>query len=61
MMQLNGFWELLDLGDWEYVINLSNTDWPLRRNADVYKYLDAPKYKGKSQIRWWTSTGKTEE
>ena len=38
-MQLAAFWELCDLADWDYVINLSNYDWPLRHNQDIYKLL----------------------
>ena len=38
-LELSGFWELFDLADWDYVINLSNFDWPLRHNQDIHKLL----------------------
>ena len=38
--QLAGFFELLDMGaDWEYVINLSGNDYPLRTNDAIYHDL----------------------
>jgi hypothetical protein len=34
--ELSGFFELRDLADWDYVINLSSYDWPLRTNAEIH-------------------------
>lgn len=51
--QLAGFWELQDLADWEYVINLSCHDYPLRRNNEVYNFLTSPSRKGKVWINHW--------
>ncbi|KAI8824198.1 core-2/I-branching enzyme-domain-containing protein [Fimicolochytrium jonesii] len=53
-MQLSGFWELLDLADWEYVINLSAHDWPLRTSQQIYETLNSTKHKGMEHIEWWT-------
>ena len=52
---LSGFFELQDLADWDYVINLSNYDWPLRRNAELHRILDMNP--GCSYIDFWSSTG----
>ena len=52
---LSGFFELLDLADWDYVINLSNYDWPLRRNAELHRILDLNP--GSSYIDFWSSSG----
>ncbi|KAJ3185883.1 hypothetical protein HK101_009792 [Irineochytrium annulatum] len=38
-MQVSGFWELLDLADWDLVINLSAHDFPLRRSREVHRVL----------------------
>lgn len=35
--ELSGFFELRDLAEWDYVINLSNYDWPLRANAEIHR------------------------
>ena len=37
---LNGFFELLDLVDWDYVINLSSYDWPLRKTEELHRILE---------------------
>ncbi|KAI9002742.1 core-2/I-branching enzyme-domain-containing protein [Gaertneriomyces semiglobifer] len=44
-MQLSGFFELLDLGEWKYVINLSGHDWPLRTSQQIYESLEREGYK----------------
>ncbi len=51
--QLAGFWELQDLADWEYVINLSCHDYPLRRNNEIYSYLTSSSRGGKIWINYW--------
>ncbi|KAI8593398.1 core-2/I-branching enzyme-domain-containing protein [Geranomyces variabilis] len=53
-MQLSGFWELLDLADWDYVINLSGYDWPLRSSKEIYKALTRPTHIGKEHIEFWS-------
>ncbi|EGF79788.1 hypothetical protein BATDEDRAFT_89199 [Batrachochytrium dendrobatidis JAM81] len=55
--QLSGFWELLDMADWDYVINLSNYDFPLKRNADIHRILSRPNNRGKNFIEYWAETG----
>ncbi len=37
--QLSGFWELTDLATWDFVLNLSNYDYPLTSNANIWKDL----------------------
>ncbi|KAJ3290999.1 hypothetical protein HDU79_002768 [Rhizoclosmatium sp. JEL0117] len=51
--QLNGFWELLDLAEWEYVINLSASDYPLRKSREIAHILSQPKYKGRNHMDSW--------
>jgi Core-2/I-Branching enzyme len=53
--QLSGYFELLDLADWDYVINLSNFDWPLRHTAAIHKTLD--EFPGYSYIDFYVDTG----
>ena len=52
-MQLNGFFELLDLADWDHVINLSASDYPLRSSMDIHKWLSLEKNKGMSFAEDW--------
>ncbi|KAI8894641.1 core-2/I-branching enzyme-domain-containing protein [Globomyces pollinis-pini] len=54
--QLSGFWELLDMADWDYVINLSNYDWPIKRNAQIHRLLSQDQYAGKNFIEYWPDT-----
>ena len=56
-MQLYGLFELFDIADWDYVINLSNYDWPMMSNQQIYKYLDDPTRKGKTWVNHWKSEG----
>ncbi|KAJ3082768.1 Xylosyltransferase 2 [Quaeritorhiza haematococci] len=56
MMQINGFFELRDLAEWDYVINLSNYDWPLRTNIDIHTSLS--NHTGKNWVQYWTSPSK---
>ncbi|KAJ3192552.1 hypothetical protein HK101_006319 [Irineochytrium annulatum] len=51
-MQLSGFWELLDLADWDNVINLSANDFPLRASADISRLLSSPKYRNRDFVEW---------
>jgi hypothetical protein len=37
--QLSGFWELFDMADWDFVINLSNFDYPLGDNLFIHNNL----------------------
>jgi hypothetical protein len=53
LTQLSGFWELKELADWDFVINLSNYDWPLKRNKQVYDALEL----GKNYIQYWSENG----
>ncbi len=54
--QLDGFWALEQLAEWEYVINLSCYDYPLVRNDVIYRTLSQKEYKGKSIISSWFET-----
>lgn len=53
--QLSGYFELLDLAEWDYVINLSNYDWPLRHTAAIHQNL--AKFPGYSYIDFFVDTG----
>jgi hypothetical protein len=39
LAQLEGYFQLLDLGDWDYAINLSADDFPLMSTAAMHKKL----------------------
>ncbi|KAJ3216119.1 Xylosyltransferase 2 [Dinochytrium kinnereticum] len=52
-IQLNGYWELMELADWEYVINLSAFDFPLRASREVYRVLNQSSNRGKLWIEYW--------
>ncbi|KAI8851610.1 core-2/I-branching enzyme-domain-containing protein [Chytridium lagenaria] len=52
-MQLSGFWELQDLADWDYVINLSGADYPLRKSREIHRVLSLEHNRGKSFIEFW--------
>ncbi|KAJ3257258.1 Xylosyltransferase 1 [Boothiomyces macroporosus] len=54
-IHLSGYFELCDLADWDYVINLSSVDWPLRRNGEIHRVLDL--HPGYSYIDYWVDTG----
>lgn len=56
--QLSGFWELLDLAEWDYVINLSNFDWPIKRNNQIHDLLSNSMNQGKNFIEYWPDTCK---
>jgi hypothetical protein len=38
--QLEGYFQLLDLADWDYAINLSAEDFPLMSTAAIHKKLE---------------------
>ncbi|KAI8896370.1 nucleotide-diphospho-sugar transferase-domain-containing protein [Globomyces pollinis-pini] len=52
--QLSGYFELRDIADWDYVINLSNYDWPLRRTNEIHRILEL--HRGHSYIDFWSDT-----
>ncbi|KAI9349421.1 hypothetical protein DFJ73DRAFT_404479 [Zopfochytrium polystomum] len=58
-MQLSGFWELHDLAEWDYVINLSAHDFPLRRSREIHRLLSKEENRGRNFIRHWSEPGKT--
>ncbi|KAJ3259785.1 hypothetical protein HDU77_001654 [Chytriomyces hyalinus] len=51
--QMNGFFELQDLAEWDYVINMSASDWPMRKSREISRVLKQPEYLGKSLIQYW--------
>lgn len=53
--QLSGFWELLDLAKWDFVINLSNYDYPLKSNAEIHQSL-IKKGADKNYVEYWSET-----
>ncbi|KAJ3318790.1 hypothetical protein HDV06_007041 [Boothiomyces sp. JEL0866] len=53
-IHLSGYFELLDLADWDYVINLSSVDWPLRRNNEIHRILEL--HPGYSYVDYWVDT-----
>ncbi|KAJ3358871.1 hypothetical protein HDU91_005092 [Kappamyces sp. JEL0680] len=55
--QLSGFWELLDMAEWDYVLNLSNYDYPLKSNVEIHETLSLPATKNKNFIQYWADTG----
>lgn len=52
MAQLEGFFQLLDLATWDYVVNLSVYDYPLLSTGALHKKLEA-EAPGKSYISYW--------
>ncbi|RKO95040.1 hypothetical protein CAUPRSCDRAFT_13186, partial [Caulochytrium protostelioides] len=50
-VQLEGFFSLLDLASWDYVINLSGYDYPLQSTLSIHTYVS--KFPGKIWINWW--------
>ncbi|KAJ3413218.1 hypothetical protein HDV05_008278 [Chytridiales sp. JEL 0842] len=55
-MQLNGFWELYDLADWEYVINLSAFDYPVRKSREIHRVLKKEGGGKRSYIEFWVES-----
>ena len=55
--QLGGFWELADMADWDFAINLSNYDYPIKSNAVMHEYLSRPQHRNKNWIQHWQDTG----
>ncbi|KAJ3206416.1 hypothetical protein HDU67_008176 [Dinochytrium kinnereticum] len=58
-MQLSGFFELVDLAEWERVINLSAFDAPLRKSREVARVLARPENRGNEFIAHWGDFLKT--
>lgn len=57
--QMAGFFELLDFDqNWEFVVNLSGNDYPLRHNDIMYEDLKK-NYDGKNLIQYWTESSHT--
>lgn len=57
--QMAGFFELMDFNnDWEYVVNLSGNDYPLRHNDVIYHDLKR-NYDGKNLIQYWAAASHT--
>ncbi|KAI8903508.1 core-2/I-branching enzyme-domain-containing protein [Gorgonomyces haynaldii] len=56
--QLSGFWELLDLADWDFVVNLSNYDYPIKSNSEIHKHLSK---EPKNWIEYWPDTSDLSE
>ncbi|KAJ3104680.1 hypothetical protein HDU97_008956 [Phlyctochytrium planicorne] len=52
-MQLSGFFELYDLAEWDYVINLSAFDVPMRKSREIARFLDLEDNRGKEFIASW--------
>ncbi|KAJ3197618.1 hypothetical protein HDU67_003692, partial [Dinochytrium kinnereticum] len=52
-IQLNGYWELLDLAYWDHVVNLSALDVPLRKSREVQRLLGLPENRGLNFISHW--------
>ncbi|KAJ3212040.1 Xylosyltransferase 2 [Dinochytrium kinnereticum] len=55
-IEVSGFWELLDLADWDFVINISGLDYPLRHSREIYRVMSLKKNKGREFISWWEDT-----
>ncbi|TPX68329.1 hypothetical protein SpCBS45565_g03205 [Spizellomyces sp. 'palustris'] len=49
--QLQGFFTLMDLADWDYVINLSGYDYPVRSSKAIHAILERDP--GKAYIEHW--------
>ncbi|KAJ3094197.1 hypothetical protein HDU96_001793 [Phlyctochytrium bullatum] len=52
-MQLSGFFELMDMADWDHVINLSAFNVPLRKGREIQRILNLPTNKGKNFVSYW--------
>jgi hypothetical protein len=39
LMELSGFWELLDLAEWDYILNFSSMDLPLISSRELIKTI----------------------
>lgn len=57
---LNGYFELMDAASWDYVINLSVFDWPLRSNKEIYTVLEE-NGKHKSWVSLWRDSSNIRE
>ncbi|KAJ3094489.1 hypothetical protein HDU97_008017 [Phlyctochytrium planicorne] len=52
-IQLNSYWELLDLAFWEHVVNLSSFDLPLRKSRELARIMANPDFRGFSYVSFW--------
>jgi hypothetical protein len=55
--QLSGFWELMDMADWDFIINLSTYDYPLKSNNVIHEILSRDEYKDRNWIEYSEETG----
>ncbi|KAJ3413140.1 hypothetical protein HDV05_008478 [Chytridiales sp. JEL 0842] len=46
-MQLSGYFELMGLADWDFTINLSGQDYPLRSSSEIHRWLMKDGNRGK--------------
>ncbi|KAJ3411822.1 Glycosyl phosphatidyl inositol anchor synthesis [Chytridiales sp. JEL 0842] len=53
-MMLSGFYELMDLADWDAVINLSVFDYPLRKSREIHRQLILANSIGKNIVDHWS-------
>jgi hypothetical protein len=56
-MQLSGFWELYDMAEWDYAINLSAFDYPLRKSREMHRVLKKQHGGDKSYVEFWLESG----
>ncbi|KAJ3107254.1 hypothetical protein HDU96_007962 [Phlyctochytrium bullatum] len=52
-IQLNGFWEILNLADVKHLINLSANHYPLRRGREIGRVLAQDAFRGRSFVSYW--------
>ncbi|KAJ3212285.1 hypothetical protein HDU67_003914 [Dinochytrium kinnereticum] len=52
-IQLSGFWELLDLADFQHAINLSGFNVPLRKGREIQRVLGLPRFAEMNFISHW--------
>ncbi|KAJ3111604.1 hypothetical protein HDU96_005536 [Phlyctochytrium bullatum] len=55
-MQLSGAWELVDLADWDFWINISLEDFPLRKSRELHRVLTAKEFVGRNFISFELET-----
>ena len=56
-MELEGFFQLMDMAEWDYVINLSVHDYPLANTSTIHHILE--KTPQKSYIGHWVGDSET--
>jgi hypothetical protein len=52
--QISGYFELLDLADWDTVINLSIYDYPMRKSREIYLQLTLSNLIGNNLVESWS-------